>query len=409
MPERRDLGPAFSSLLTATFITNIGDGIRLATLPLLATTLTDSPLLVTAVTAAQFFAWPTFGPIGGVIVDRADRRRLIMFTQTWRALVMAVLAVAVATDSVAIWHLCLVAFVITVGEIQVDPSVVATVPTLVDMDDLDRANGRISTTETVSNDFAGGPVGAMLFAVAPWAPFLVDAASYLLSVLPFSRLPSQGKPPRIGPTRIGHGTEDTSSVWKEMGEGFRWLASHPFLRPWTQGVTVFNVGVAGAFSLLVLLVVDVLLASELAFGFVLAAAALGATGGALLAPRLTERISRASVVVGAAVVTGGSVLLASVVTETWQLIVVWIANGAAAGISLAIGRGFIQRYTPNELLGRTSIASRTITRTSFVIGALAAGAVADTSSVRVSFALAGAVQLVGAALFARAFRHEPTG
>ena len=66
MPERRDLGPAFSSLLTATFITNIGDGIRLATLPLLATTLTDSPLLVTAVTAAQFFAWPTFGPIGGV-------------------------------------------------------------------------------------------------------------------------------------------------------------------------------------------------------------------------------------------------------------------------------------------------------------------------------------------------------
>jgi MFS family permease len=397
MAERRDLGPAFTSLLTATFITNIGDGIRLATLPLLATTLTDSPLLVTAVTAAQFFAWPTFGPIGGVIVDRADRRRLIMFTQAWRALVMAALTVAVLTDSVQIWHLCLVAFVITVGEIQVDPSVVATLPTLVEMDDLDRANGRLSTTETISNDFAGGPVGALLFAAAPWAPFLVDAATYLLSVLPFSRLPTRPKPEPA----------ERPALRKEMGEGFGWLAQHPFLRPWTQAVTIFNLGVAGAFSLLVLLVVDVLDASDLAFGFVLAAAAVGATGGALLGPRLTERLSRGTVITGAATVTAVTILVASIVTETWQLIVVWILNGASAGITLAIGRGFIQRYTPNELLGRTAIASRTITRTSFVIGALLAGAVADATSVRLGFATAGAVQLVGVVLFARAFRSAP--
>ncbi len=392
------LGPAFRSLLAATFVTNIGDGIRLATLPLLATTLTDSGFLVASVTAAQFFAWPTFGPIGGVIVDRSDRRRLILFTQAWRAVVMGVLAFAVFTDSVAIWHLCLVAYVITVGEIQVDPSVVATVPKLVAIDELDRANGRISTTETVANDFAGGPVGALLFAVAPWLPFVVDAATYLTSVAPFSRLPAN----RTTPV-----TTERPPIRTEMSEGFRWLGSHAFLRPWTQAVALFNVGVAGAFSILVLLVTDVLAGSEFAFGIVLSAAAAGATIAGLLSGWLTERFRRAPVMIAAATATAISVLVASAVTATWQLIVVWIVNGAAGGVSLAIGRGFIQRYTPNELLGRTAIASRTITRSSFVVGALLAGTIVDATSVRWAFVAAGTVQLIGAGLYARAFRREP--
>ncbi|MEZ5229827.1 MAG: hypothetical protein R2710_25145 [Acidimicrobiales bacterium] len=73
----RSLGGEFAALLTATFITNIGDGLRLSALPLLATTLTSSPLLIGGLTAAQFLPWTTFAPIGGVIVDRSDRRRLI--------------------------------------------------------------------------------------------------------------------------------------------------------------------------------------------------------------------------------------------------------------------------------------------------------------------------------------------
>lgn len=184
------LGPAFSALLTATFITNLGDGLRLAALPLLASNLTSSPLLIGGITAAQFLPWTTFAPFGGIIVDRSDRRRLIMATQAWRSLVMATLGIAVLADMVQVWHLFIVAYVITVGEILVDPSVVSTVPTLVSPRDLDRANGRITTIELVTNDFAGGPVGAASFALAPWLPFLLDSLSYLGSIAPFSRLPA---------------------------------------------------------------------------------------------------------------------------------------------------------------------------------------------------------------------------
>jgi len=299
-------GSAFSALLAGTFVTNLGDGIRLAALPLLATTLTSSPLVISGITAAQFLPWASFAPVGGVIVDRSDRRRLIMVTQAWRAVVMAVLALAVLTDAVSIWHLFVVAFVITVGEILVDPSVVATVPTLVAPSDLDRANGRITTVEIVTNNFAGGPVGAVTFGFAPWLPFVLDAFSYGASIAPFSRLPSSRQ------TDEPVSTQQPLRV--EMGDGLRWIKGHPFLRPLTLAIAVFHLGTAGALSLLVLLVTDVLDARDIVFGIVLAAAAIGATLASLIAARLTDRFARRTVITSAATTTALSVIAAGVAT-----------------------------------------------------------------------------------------------
>lgn len=389
------LGPEFSNLLTATFVTSIGDGVRLAALPLLATSLTSSQFLIGAITAAQFLPWTTFAPFGGVIVDRADRRRLIMITQGWRALVMAALAISVALGVVQIWHLMVVAYVITAGEILVDPSVVATVPTLVTPTDLDRANGRITTVETVTNDFAGGPLGAFAFAFMPWLPFVIDAVSYAGSIIPFRQLP----PNQSNAAR-------TRSIRAEMSVGLRWIANHPFLRPITIAIATFHLGTAGAMSMLVVLVKQDLAAPDFVFGIVLAAAAVGAVGASLVAAPLASRFSRRAVVAVAATFAALSVLAASAVSAAWQLVLVWIVNGAAGGVLLAIGRGFVQRNTPNDRLGRTAVASRTITRTSFVIGALIAGTVATLLSVRWSLVVAGGFHLGGAVLLWRAFRTE---
>ncbi len=165
--ERRSLGSAFSALLAASFISNLGDGMRLAAPLLLATTLTSSPFLISGITAAQYVPWTVFAPFGGVIVDRSDRRRLVMVTQGWRAAIMLALALAVWTDFVQVSQLFVGAFLITAGEILVDPSVVATIPSLVSSADLDRANSRLSTVEVVTNNFVSGPVGAARSGLCP--------------------------------------------------------------------------------------------------------------------------------------------------------------------------------------------------------------------------------------------------
>lgn len=395
---RGRLGSSFYALLVATCITNLGDGLRLTALPILAATLTDSPFLIGAIVAAQFLPWTTFGPFGGVIVDRSDRRRLILVTQTWRAALMALLAIGVAFEIVDIWHLLVVAYLITVGEILVDPSVIATLPTLISPDNLDRANGQISTVETVTNNFMGGPAGALSFAVAPWLPFLLDAVSYGGSNAAFRRLPAAPGRERV-PISLG-------AVGKDMADGVRWLSGHPFLRPVTAAIAVFHLGTAGAFGLLILLVTDTLGSTEFAYGLVLMAAAVGATLGTMIAARLTDRYSRRAVVTTAATLTALSVLASGLSGSIWQLGAAWMANGAGSGVLLSIGRGFAQRHSPNELIGRTAIAMRTITRTAFVVGALIAGAVGTSLSVRWSFVFAGTLHLLGAALLWRSFEHE---
>ena len=392
------LGRTFQALLWATATTNLGDGIRLAALPLLATTLTDSPRLIAGVTAAQFLPWLVFGPFGGVIVDRSDRRRLILSTQAWRSLVMVGLGLAVLTEIASIWMVFAVAFIITVGEILVDPSVVAVVPTLVHRDDLDRANGRISSVEIITNDLVGAPVGAGLFIVVPWMPFAIDGLTYLGSIVPFRQLPK--RPPS---ERRGFALR---KVLAELPEGMGWLWRHGMLRPWTTAVAVFNIGAAGAFSLLVLLVLDVHDGSELAFGVTLTVAALTGALGSSIAPTLVRRFGRPPVLLVSAALGAASLTGLAAAPSLTLVVVLWSFGAGLSGVMLAIGRGYVQRYCPNEILGRAAIASRTITRTAFVIGALLGGEVAARSGIRSAFAVAGTVQVLALLPMRVALRND---
>ena len=70
MRSGRPLGAGFRALFAGSLISNTGDGIRLAALPLLAAELTSSPVLIGAVTAAQYLPWVTVAPVGGALVDR---------------------------------------------------------------------------------------------------------------------------------------------------------------------------------------------------------------------------------------------------------------------------------------------------------------------------------------------------
>lgn len=389
------LPAAFDRLLRAVLVTNLGDGLRMVALPLLATRLTDSPLLIGAVTAAQFLPWLLVAPLIGGLVDAVDRCRLIVRVQWFRGLVLLGLTVAVFADLASLWQVYAVAFLVTSGEILVDPALVAMTPTIVDSADLDRANGRLSAVEMTTNEFIGGPLGAFLFTLAPWLPFLADSASYGGSTVFFRGLPSEPSQRQARSVR---------SLVRDMGDATRWLLRHRFLRPWIWAVALSYVGTAAAFAMLVVLALDEVGVSERAFGFVLAAGAAGGVIGAAAAGWLTDRVRRAVAIPVVAAVSGLTLVMTAGAVSGLLLGIAWFTNGLATGVSLAVGRGVQQRVIPNELLGRVNIASRTITRSAFVVGAVIGGAVA-IGSVRLTFVVAGAIQIVGATLMARAIRR----
>lgn len=342
-------------------------------------------------TAAQYLPWLTFGPFGGALVDRWERWRTILTTQAWRGLVMASLAVLVWADHAEIWHVRVVAFLIALGEILVDPSTVALVPTLVDDVDLERANGRIAGVEIITNDFAGAPVGSGLFAFAPCLPFLIDGVSYLGSLLPFGRLPRQ---PRRG-SRAG---APTRTISVDAADGFRWLRRHPALGPFTMAQVVYYFGFAAGHSLLVVLVTDELEASAVAFGSLLASGAAGAFLGALSGARISSAVGARAALAGSVAVQGATLVGVAAAGLLPVVAALWFLNGMPAGVQRPVARGMQQRLTPNHLLGRVNVTARIFTRGTIVIGALGAGALATASGVRWSLAARGIIQLVAAAV-----------
>ncbi|MFK7917533.1 MAG: MFS transporter [Ilumatobacter sp.] len=391
LTSSHSLGAGFRALFYGSLVTNTGDGIRLAALPLLAAQLTSSPLVIATVTAAQYLPWFSFAPVGGVVVDRWDRRRVIVGTQAFRGLVMVALAMLVLVDAVAVWHLCIVAFVITAGEILVDPAIVALVPTVVDDEDLDRANGRISSAEIITNDFAGPPVGAAAFAWAPWIPLVVDAVSYLGSTFPFSRLPKQAVQPR-----------GTLAFRADAKAGFSFLRSHPLLGPFTLSQVVYYFGVSSGLSLMVVLVTQEIGESSFMFGIVLAAGAVGAVGGSLAGSGVARALGRRVTLAGAVALQGLALIAAMWVGAGWQLAVIWFLAGFPTGVQRPVARSLQQRLTPNDLLGRVNISARALTRGVIIIGALSSGAIASALGVRWAFAMGGAVELTAALAMWRA-------
>lgn len=83
-------GP-FTRYWASAFLTDMGDGVRMAAFPLLAVQLTSSPVAVVAVTAVQGLPWIACGPVVGAVVDRLDLRRAMVVVDVARALLIGAL------------------------------------------------------------------------------------------------------------------------------------------------------------------------------------------------------------------------------------------------------------------------------------------------------------------------------
>ena len=92
------LGFRFRRLWTAATLTNLGDGAFLAAGPLLVASVSTDPLAVGGAVAVQQLPWLLFALVSGALVDRLDRRLLIVVVNVARALVLGLLAVVILLD-----------------------------------------------------------------------------------------------------------------------------------------------------------------------------------------------------------------------------------------------------------------------------------------------------------------------
>ena len=211
----------FSRLLASSAVSNLGDGLRVTALPLLAASLTRDPTAIAAVTAVVWLPWLVFGIVGGTIVDRVSRIGLLIGVQVARMLVVAALAALVWQDQASMLVIYVVAFGIGLGEVLADTAMQAEIPTLVPEGELERANGQLFAAQATANDFIGPPVGSVLYANAAPVPFVANAAAWGVSAILLSRL---------FVTQPARGVRPATSFVEDVVVGAKWLARHEVLR-----------------------------------------------------------------------------------------------------------------------------------------------------------------------------------
>jgi MFS family permease len=396
------LGANFVRLWSAATVSNLGDGVTAAALPLLAASLTRDPTEVSLVALALTLPWLLFALVGGALADRLDRRKAMAAVDAIRMLLVGALAVAVMADAQSLWLLVVVAFLLGTAETVFDNASQAILPNVVAKDHLELANGRLYAAEIVTNQFAGPPFGAFLFAAAAAAPFLLDAGSFGLAALLVLTMRGSFKPVR----EVAAGGPKPS-IRADIAEGIRWLRRHRLLRTLALALGVLNLLSSGVFAILVLYSLEVLDLSEQGYGILLVAGGVGALAGSFLARALTARIGPGSVLVVAMVCIGAAYLVP----------VLW-ANPIAVGAALAIEGGFgvawnivtvsmRQAIVPDALLGRVNSAYRLLGWGTMPLGALLGGVLAQTLGLRAPFVLAAVVPIaMGFALIPWINNHQ---
>lgn len=384
-PSRRKLPGEFHRLWSANLVSTLGDGMLLAVIPLMAKALTADPQLIAGVATAGSAPW-LLALLGGVVVDRYDRRLLMTWAQVVQAVLVAGVASVVTFGTPQLWMLYVLAFGVGAAEVLFTAASQAFVPTLVGRELLETANGRIIATHQVSKSFLGPPLGAALFAFAMPFPFWANAATFTVSVLIIARIRRVGRPVRTGGRR---------SIAGDIGEGLRWLVRHRLPRVLTLSAGAGNFAEYMALSVLVLFASDVLGLSDRGFGLLLGAMAVGGIVGGLFCARVVAWFGARQVAIGAMVACPVAWLLIGLLArDPITLVALFTVFSIAISLWSVVALSVRQRLIPDELLGRVTAASRMLTFGAMPLGALAGGFIAKEFGLIAPWIVGGLLSLV---------------
>ncbi|MBL8264002.1 MAG: MFS transporter [Xanthomonadaceae bacterium] len=162
-----------------------------------------------------------FAPLAGALVDRWDRRRILMGCDVLSAMLMGALALLLTSGHLAIWHVYAVAALTSLLDTFRTPAFLASVPLLVKADQLPRANGLVH-----SGDAAASIVGPLLagFLIATMdfqGVLLIDALTFVVSLLTLGLI--------VIPRVAGHEEERRASPWIEAMKGLQYVRNQPGL------------------------------------------------------------------------------------------------------------------------------------------------------------------------------------
>ena len=328
-------------------LSDIGGAISELAFPLLVLAVTHSPAQAGFVAALRALPATFFSLFAGVLVDRWDRKRVMLICDAGRALSLASIPIAFALGFLTIWQLYITAFLEGTLMIVFMLAKTTAISQVVTPQQLTTA---VAQEEFVEGTTAlvGPPVSGILYTLGMMLPFIADAISYIISIVTMLLIRTPFQQERISTRR---------KVWPEIAEGVLWVWHQPFILTMTllmgAGAFVFSGNV-----LIVIILAQQQHASAFVIGLIFALGGVGSILGSLLAPRLEHRLT-----------VGQSILLCR-----WYFVLSWPFYGLAPFPlvlgAIEFGIGFVDpiedvpyfshrlKLIPDDLRGRVLSACR---------------------------------------------------
>jgi hypothetical protein len=388
----------FLFLWTGQVVSTVGTRASSVAFPLLVLSLTGSPSQAGLVAFAQTLPFPLLFLPAGVVVDRIDRKRLMIVADGVRAVAFATLVLALALDSVALGHILVVAFVEGAFFVFFRLAENAALPHVVPTEQLPSAVAQNQARDQGA-ELVGAPLGALLFGLNRLLPFLFDAVSYAIGfvTLLFVRpaLQEDRQPREI-------------HLRQEVMEGFRWTWQQPFIRAIVVLVGGSNFAFNALFLVLIVRAQD-LGASAAFIGAMFVFLGAGAILGALVAPAVGRNVPAKFVIVGSLWLWAAYPLVLIALPNV-------LAMGLVAGAVNIAGPIFnvsLSRYryalVPDRLQGRVGSVVSLVAWGTIPLGAITAGFLLDGVGAVASLAVLAGVNLAVAlgATLTRTVRNVP--
>ena len=371
-------------LFFATFASGIGTWLAAVALTINVYDLTGSASWVSGLLIADFLPTVAIGLLLGSLVDRLQRKRLMVGADLARLVVFVALPF---TSSPAV--IVVLAGVTGVANGFFRPAVYAGLPNLVEDADLSYANSLFQTADNIT--WGIGPLigGALVGVSGPHLAYWVNAVTFGVSALLIARIPQRALQ---SAQAVSHGH------FRDLAEGFRAVLGSSALLAVLVGWSIAMFGVAAVNVSEVVLATVTFNAGPFGYGFLMGAGGIALAAGSLLAPGWVERLGIARAYGSGIALMALGALGAALSPNVWVAAVLVLLLGVGNGAGNVCNALLVQRGASDLVRGRVFTLILSVNYLFLAIGMVVAGPLTNAVGARWAWAAAAAAFGVAAAV-----------
>ncbi|MPZ50754.1 MAG: MFS transporter [Dehalococcoidia bacterium] len=400
--EAPEAGPSFRGALAnrdflLLFIgqvtAGIGNGAIQLALPWLVLQLTGSAFQLGFAYFFQFLPMLLFGVLGGVLVDRWDRRLTIVVVDVIRGVAFLSVGAIYYLGALTVEHIYAVIFLESTLANFFNPARAALMPNLVSPESLRPANSLMEITRHIGFLIAPPAGGVLVAILGPAALFLIDGVAFLISSITVFLI--RWRPPIREPVvRLAQGWRASAdNVAKQTLDGFRTIGRSRLLQVALILGLSLNLIVAPIQVLMPLFVLEVKDSGPSYFALLVGGLLLGLISGSLASPGVARRLGLGRMAIGAVFLLGVIICIAPWPPTPWPPVIAMVIAGAAIGSLNVAQTTMLQSSTTDEERGRVSATYFTATLGVRPFSFLVMGALASAIDIRFLFVALGVMAL----------------